>query len=362
MPSLAFETVDAFTSTVFAGNPAAVIVLSKEQVQEIDATQMQLIAREFNLSETAFVCALEDKVEVKNGEVDYLIRWFTPAAEVPLCGHATLASSHCLFTKHHPKARQINFQTLHSGMLTIQRRDNNRIELDFPADVSSHSRAIPKHSDRWSMIIRALSNALGVEAGPHVVAMCDSATGPLIEFSADGINLETAKWKPDAFTVEVSTFLVIVTQAASRAERQDVSSRVFGPLLGVPEDPVTGFAHTVLGPYWGKASAAPHARLLAAKGLTTWSKDSMECKQVSERGGTLIVRWNETKSHRVGLEGSAKTVMRGTLELALHSAMSHASPRRSLRFWTWDVFTSSPFHGNPAAVVVLPTSTSPEFD
>ncbi|SGY74521.1 BQ5605_C005g03367 [Microbotryum silenes-dioicae] len=301
MPSLAFETVDAFTSTAFAGNPAAVIVLSKQQTQELDATQMQLIAREFNLNETVFVCALNDEVEVKAGEV-------------PICGHATLASSHCLFTKHHSDARQINFKTLHSESLTIQRRAADRIELNFPADVSSHPRTIPKDSERWCLIIKALGKALGVEVEPHVVAISDSVTGPLIDVSVDGINLETAKWKSQAFTAEVSTFQVIVTQPASKGEQQDVSSRVFGPVLGVPEDPVTGFAHTVLGPYLGKTSAAPHARLLATKGLTTWSKDSMECKQLSERGGTLVVRWKEAKADRIGLEGSAKTVMRGTLE------------------------------------------------
>ncbi|KDE04545.1 hypothetical protein MVLG_05016 [Microbotryum lychnidis-dioicae p1A1 Lamole] len=310
MPSLAFETVDAFTSTAFAGNPAAVIVLSKQQTQEFDATQMQLIAREFNLSETAFVCALNDEVEVKAGEVEYLIR-STP--KVPICGHATLASSHCLFTKHHSDARQINFKPLHSESLTIQRRAADRIELNFPADVSSHPRTIPKDSERWCLIIKALGKALGVEVEPHVVAISDSVTGPLIDVSVDGINLETAKWKSQAFTAEVSTFQVIVTQPASKGEQQDVSSRVFGPVLGVPEDPVTGFAHTVLGPYLGKTSAAPHARLLATKGLTTWSKDSMECKQLSERGGTLVVRWKDAKSGshqfgRVGQDGDEGNV------------------------------------------------------
>jgi PhzF family phenazine biosynthesis protein len=254
--------VDAFTDKPFAGNPAAVCILPTPR----DERWMQDVAAEMNLSETAFL-------HPDNG--DYRLRWFTPAVEVALCGHATLASAHVLWeTGELPSAASAQFHT-RSGLL-ICRRNSQGIEMDFPARVAEPA-AAPA----------GLADALGVR--PQFVGR--SAYDYLVEVdSADTLR----SMKPD-FTrlARVPVRGVIGTCRSDRPEF-DFMSRFFAPASGVNEDPVTGSAHCTLGPFW-------QSRL---------GKTEFIAYQASARGGVVKVR---VAGERVFLGGQAVTVMRGEL-------------------------------------------------
>ncbi len=254
--------VDAFTNRPFAGNPAGVCVLDGPA----DATWMQQVASEMNLAETAFLHP--------DGDTFHL-RWFTPELEVDLCGHATLASAHVLWSEGHlPPEAQARFQT-RSGLLTADRR-GDWIELDFPAEPASPV-APPAH----------LIGALGVEP----VAVGRNRFDLIVEV-ADEATARGAK--PDMTRLAaVPTRGVIVTSRADSPEF-DFVSRFFAPAAGIPEDPVTGSAHCCLGPYWAE-------RL---------GKDEMVGFQASARGGVVRVR---LAGDRVKLVGQAVTVIRGEL-------------------------------------------------
>src|SRR5438093_761135 len=259
---LTIVQVDAFTSTPFAGNPAAVCVLSGPR----DASWMQDVAREMNLSETAFLLA---------HDAGYRLRWFTPAAEVALCGHATLASAHVLWEDGHLSAdAPARFHT-RSGLLTAARSDG-WIEMDFPA--KSAVAAEPP---------AGLEQALGVAA--RYVGR--SAFDYLVEVEAE----ETVRRLRPNFTLleKVECRGVIVTSAAA-GPPYDFVSRFFAPRAGVNEDPVTGSAHCCLGPYWGE-------RL---------GKRELLAYQASARGGVVRVR---VAGDRVSLGGQAVTVLQGDL-------------------------------------------------
>ncbi|HLZ80334.1 MAG TPA: PhzF family phenazine biosynthesis protein, partial [Ktedonobacteraceae bacterium] len=210
--------VDAFTDRPFAGNPAAVCILP-EPKNEI---WMQNVAREMNLSETAFL-------QRKAG--DYQLRWFTPAAEVELCGHATLASAHILWEIGElGPGEQARFHTL-SGLLTAERKGGGCIEMDFPAKLAEQADA-PPH----------LLEALGVTA--KYVGKNDFDY--LVEVDAEEV---VHKMKPDiALLAKVPARGVMVTSKAASAG-YDFVSRFFAPQVGVDEDPVTGSAHCCLAPY-----------------------------------------------------------------------------------------------------------------
>jgi PhzF family phenazine biosynthesis protein len=256
--------VDAFTSTPFSGNPAAVCVLPAPA----DPGWMQAIAREMNLAETAFL--------VLRGDGGYDLRWFTPAAEVDLCGHATLASAHVLWEDGRlPPAAEARFHT-RSGLLTA-RRAGEWIEMDFPAE--------PATSDSAP---RALLDALGVHAerAGHSARL----DYRLIEVRDEDTVRRVA---PDMGALAGAARGIIVTAQAGSAG-VDFVSRFFAPALGVDEDPVTGSAHCVLAPYWSE-------RL---------GKEAMVGAQLSARGGTVRVR---VAGDRVMLGGQAVTVMRGEL-------------------------------------------------
>ena len=254
--------VDAFTNRPFAGNPAAVCVLREAPSEQ----WMRDVAREMNLSETAFLTPRDG---------GYNLRWFTPAVEVDLCGHATLASAHVLWEDGHvPAGQQARFHT-RSGLLTADRR-GEWIELDFPAKVASPAEAPPD-----------LLRALGVEArfvGKNVFDY-------LVEVESE----ETLRAMAPDFTAlkKVEVRGVIVTARPAAAEF-DFVSRFFAPGSGVDEDPVTGSAHCALGPYWA-------GRL---------GKSEFTAYQASARGGVVRVRLN---GDRVILGGQAVTVMRGEL-------------------------------------------------
>jgi PhzF family phenazine biosynthesis protein len=254
--------IDAFTAKPFAGNPAAVCVLPSPR----DATWMQNVAREMNLSETAFLVRETD---------GFNLRWFTPAAEVALCGHATLASAHALWEDGHLDPRQqARFHT-RSGLLTADKR-GDWIEMDFP--VKAQERAEPP---------ARLSEALGA-ALQHVGR---NQFDYLVEVASEGI---LRGLKPNfRLLAEIPVRGVIVT-ARSETNGFDFVSRFFAPAVGVNEDPVTGSAHCCLAPYWS-------SRL---------GKKELLAYQASARGGVLRVRLN---GDRVILAGQAVTVLRGEL-------------------------------------------------
>ncbi len=255
--------VDAFADRPFAGNPAAVCVLPEAR----EAGWMQLVAREMNLSETAFL--------VRRGGDGFDLRWFTPAAEVELCGHATLASAHVLWEDGHlAEGEPARFHTA-SGLLTAERR-GDWIEMDFPAEPAAEAAPPPD-----------LLRALGARA-THVGR---NRFDYLVEVASEA---EVRGLRPDMTLLRtVPVRGVIVTSRAS-TPGHDFVSRFFAPQVGVDEDPVTGSAHCCLGPYW-------QARI---------GKADLVGYQASARGGVVRVR---VAGERVGLSGQAVTVLRGEL-------------------------------------------------
>jgi predicted PhzF superfamily epimerase YddE/YHI9 len=254
--------VDAFTDRPFAGNPAAVVLLEGPRTDG----WMQDVAREMNLSETAFVLKEEG---------GFGLRWFTPTMEVELCGHATLATAHVLFEDGGIKPDEaVRFNT-RSGALTAALKDG-WIELDFPAEPALD--ADPPEG---------ISTALGAEP----VYVGRSRFDYLVEISGPEVLMGL---KPDMGVLkEIPARGFIVTSSPGSAE-YDFVSRFFAPASGIPEDPVTGSAHCTLGPFWA-------ARLGKAE-LTGF--------QASGRGGVVRVRVGEK---RVCLMGRAVTVLRGEL-------------------------------------------------
>jgi len=252
--------IDAFTGRLFAGNPAAICPLERW----LDDGLMQSIALENNLSETAFF--------VRSGD-GYDLRWFTPACEVDLCGHATLASAYVVFEHLEPKAELVRFRT-RSGELRVERR-GQRLRMDFPARPPERQELLP-----------ALAEALGkppreLWAARDYMAVYESEE-------------EIRSLTPDMRAVAaLDQFAVAVTAPGSQA---DFVSRFFAPAHGVDEDPVTGSAHCTLIPYWA-------ARL---------KKTSLHALQVSARGGEL---WCELAGDRVSIEGRAVQYLRGTIAL-----------------------------------------------
>jgi PhzF family phenazine biosynthesis protein len=255
--------VDAFTNQPFAGNPAAVCVLQEPKSDE----WMRHVAREMNLSETAFLTP-------QNG--GYHLRWLTPAVEVALCGHATVASAHVLWQDGHlPEGKQARFHTL-SGLLTADRR-GDWIELDFPAKRAEAAAAPPE-----------LLPALGVEKANFVGR---NAFDYLVEIDSEE---KLRLLAPDHSTLRKLPVRGIIVTARAATHGFDFVSRFFAPGSGIDEDPVTGSAHTALGPYW--------ATLLGKSEFTAF--------QASARGGVVRVR---VAGDRVLLGGQAVTVMTGEL-------------------------------------------------
>jgi predicted PhzF superfamily epimerase YddE/YHI9 len=254
--------VDAFTDRPFAGNPAAVCLLPEPR----DEHWMQDVAREMNLSETAFL-------HPEDG--GYRLRWFTPAVEVELCGHATLASAHVLWESGRlPAGETARFHTL-SGLLTAQRA-GEWIELDFPARVAEET-APPE----------GLAEAAGAE--PRFVAR--SRYDYLLELASEGA---VRSADPDFRRLAALKVRGVIITARASEGPYDIVSRFFAPGSGVDEDPVTGSAHCTLGPFW--ASRLGKRELLAY--------------QASARGGVVRVRVEED---RVKLGGQAVTVLQGRL-------------------------------------------------
>lgn len=262
MTNLPLYWVDAFTSKVFAGNPAAVVPLERWP----DAALMQRIAFENGLSETAFF--------VPTAPGRYHLRWFTPNLEVDLCGHATLASAYVLFTQLGFAGDTVTFDS-RSGPLTVTRRPDNLLELDFPSRPAQPCAAS-------TALVRALS------AQPEQVAQ---ARDTLCVFAKAE---DVLALRPD-FTAlaQLDTFAVIATAPGRDC---DFFSRFFVPRAGINEDPVTGSAHSTLTPYWA-------ARL---------GKTKLHARQVSARGGEL---WCELAGDRVKIAGHAVLYLRGEIQV-----------------------------------------------
>jgi PhzF family phenazine biosynthesis protein len=254
--------VDAFADCVFSGNPAAVCLLPSPA----DATWMQLVAREMSLSETAFVVA-------RSGN-DFDLRWFTPNVEVDLCGHATLASAHVLWETGRLDAKKAARFHTRSGVLTAT-REGELVAMDLPAHPATEAK---------------LPDGIAEALGAPVAWVGRSRFDVLVELKDEAAVRALA---PDlAALAKVEGRGFIVTARGSGAH--DFVSRFFAPRVGVPEDPVTGSAHCVLGPYW--------ASRLGKAELTGY--------QASARGGLVHVRVN---GDRVSLKGRGITVTRGEL-------------------------------------------------
>jgi len=278
---LSIVTVDAFTDVPFAGNPAAVCVLPPGRADE---DWMQKVAREMNLSETAFLRTRDGKSTGNRGFRAFDLRWFTPTVEVELCGHATLASAHVLWEDGYAKRdERLHFHT-RSGLLTATRSaegDETWIELEFSA--------IPESKFEGSRA--GVSKALGVE--PRYVGTFGSDY--LVEVENESV---VRRLNPDfGLLKKLPVRGLAVTSlpgAPTKEKGYDFVSRFFGPAVGINEDPVTGSAHFFLGPYWGR-------RL---------GKQEVFGYQASPRGGSVRVK---IRGDSVLVGGKAVTVVRGEM-------------------------------------------------
>ncbi len=262
--------VDAFADKPFEGNPAAVVPLT----QWLSDEQMLAIAAENNLAETAFF--------VSTGAGKYDLRWFTPEVEVPLCGHATLASAHVIFNHLVPTLSRVDFATK-SGTLTVDRGDGGLLVMALPAYKAT------AHPDAEEFI-EALEEALDVTPAElvkanYTIALFKTAD-EIAEIDADAV----------ADTLQEFDEECLVVTAPGAELGFDFVSRFFAPGKGVHEDPVTGSAHAGLVPYWAKRLGK--AKLLA--------------RQISQRGGTLHC---EEQGERVILKGKVAPYLEGTIRI-----------------------------------------------
>jgi PhzF family phenazine biosynthesis protein len=254
--------VDAFAEGPFTGNPAGVCLLTEGR----DEAWMQNVATEMNQAETAFLLPMPG---------GFALRWFTPTAEVELCGHATLASAHILWETGTLEPEEVaNFST-RSGVLRAK-REGDGIALDFPSE-PAHDVPLPP----------SLANALGAEP----VFVGANQMDLLVELRSEA---EVRALTPDLLSIGSLPYRGVIVTAASADPAYDFVSRFFAPAFGVPEDPATGSAHCCLGPYWSK-------RL---------EKDDVLGFQASRRGGTIRVA---VRGERVILVGAARTVLVGQL-------------------------------------------------
>ncbi|MEP0711163.1 PhzF family phenazine biosynthesis isomerase [Algoriphagus sp.] len=261
---LSITTLDSFTKTPFSGNPAAVCLLD----QELTPEQMQAVATEMNLSETAFVARTEESDS-------FSLRWFTPLLEVDLCGHATLASVFWMVKAGWAQPNEtIRFQT-RSGELRVK-SDGDWVEMDFPI--------IPTERAKHPFFEKDFFGAKIIQAAKlkrnWIVELANAAE---VKFCV-----------PDfALVKKHSEEGMIITAAGD--DDYDIVSRYFGPGVGIDEDPVTGFAHCALMDYWFQRSG----------------KTNLKAYQASQRGGELYL---ERRENRVIIRGQAVKVMSGEME------------------------------------------------
>lgn len=261
MTKLRIFQADAFASSLFKGNPAAVVPLQ----EWLPDQTMQQIALENNLSETAFFIP-------ESGH--FHIRWFTPKAEVRLCGHATLATAHILFNELGFQGDAIDFESK-SGVLTVTKL-GDKLQLDFPADFATEVAPVS-----------AFAEALG--ATP--LATFKGRTDYMLLFESESV---IRSMQPDIQTLLGTDARGVIVTAPG--DEVDFVSRFFAPAVGVNEDPVTGSSHTTMIPFWAK-------RL---------GKSDLTARQLSARGGEL---WCALAGDRVLIAGKAVTYLRGEIEI-----------------------------------------------
>lgn len=257
--------VDAFANQVFSGNPAAVVLLPKALPDSI----LQAIAGENNLSETAFV---------RMDTSPFQLRWFTPTTEVALCGHATLAAAWVLFEKENLGQGELIFDTLHSGKLSVSKTENGLLILDFPAD---------------DLTVGFIEPRYGAALGSQPIKAIKGKTDLLLVYHSQS---DIKGLHPNFQAIKEWEFRGVIATAPSAEEGVDFVSRFFGPAVGVDEDPVTGSAHTTLGPYWGQELG----------------KLALVGHQLSARGGIVHT---ELIQDRVLLKGHGRLYMEGQIHL-----------------------------------------------
>ncbi|WP_420401558.1 PhzF family phenazine biosynthesis protein [Flagellimonas sp.] len=260
---LTLYQIDAFTDHVFGGNPAAVCILDSW----LDSQLMQQIAEENNLAETAFVVQKNNVFE---------LRWFTPETEVDLCGHATLATAYVLFNYHGVNEKTINFHSPRSGALSVEQHSNGLMTLDFPTDQTAALRGISE-----------INNAIGLTP----IKTIKGKTDYLLIYNSQQ---EIEAIKPNFHLLDQLDCRGVIVSAPG--DKVDFVSRAFFPQCGIPEDPVTGSAHTTLTPYWSKVLG----------------KTKLKARQLSKRGGDLLC---EYLGDRVKISGKAVPYLIGEIEI-----------------------------------------------
>ena len=258
--------IDAFTGRVFGGNPAAVCPLDGDWLPD---GVLQSIALENNLSETAFLTQ-------RNG--DYAIRWFTPAVEVDLCGHATLASAYAIFNILEPTRTSVTFSS-RSGPLGVTKQDET-LMMDFPS-------LPPRPCDPPPALLAALN------IKPVAVLIADNNNYMCVYDREEDVRA----LKPDmTLLASIGPAHAFICTAPGKEKEVDFVSRFFAPKQGIPEDPVTGSAHSTLTPYWSK-------RL---------DRNPLRALQISARGGELFC---EDRGDRVGIAGRAALYLEGAIHI-----------------------------------------------
>ena len=255
--------IDAFTDRIFGGNPAAVCILDKW----LDSALMQQIAQENNLAETAFVVQNNARFE---------IRWFTPETEVALCGHATLAAAYAIFNYYGYGEGTIRFYSQKSGDLFVDKGNNGFITLDFPSDDN--------------VMIRG-NDAIEKALGWSPIKTIKGKTDYLLIYNSQA---EIEALMPNFHLLDQCDCRGVIVSAPG--DKVDFVSRFFAPKCGIPEDPVTGSAHTTMAPYWAKVLG----------------KTKMTAQQLSKRGGKL---WIEYLGDRVKISGKAVPYLIGEIEV-----------------------------------------------
>ena len=255
--------VDAFTDSLFSGNPAAVVIVN----EQLSSDLMQKIAMENNLSETAFI--------QKKSESLYDIRWFTPETEVDLCGHATLGAAHVILSHLEGDRSEVHFKSK-SGDLQVE-KSGATYWLNFPSQ--------PPKPVSMSKLLPEAIGTIPLYAGYNVDLMVLVESEKIVR-----------EMTPDLRIIRNLDVRGVIVTAPSEGESVDFVSRFFAPAVGVPEDPVTGSAHTVLTPFWAKKLG----------------KKRLNALQISKRGGSLECI---DEGDRVKIGGSAVTYLEGAISL-----------------------------------------------
>ncbi|KIJ54012.1 hypothetical protein M422DRAFT_64233 [Sphaerobolus stellatus SS14] len=295
---LHYFIVDAFTTVSFKGNSAAVVILPSSD--HIPDSTLQSIATEFNLAETAFVTP----IDLDHGRFE--LRWFTPMVEFPLCGHATLATSSVIFAertgvfKLPPEQTELRFETM-SGILSARVLQDKRIELDLPA-----GEAFPIEESQKSSMDKIIQEAFQGSEIPKINYIGKGtgiSFGQYLLVEVEGIDLEKAVVNSTTLSqLRPSIEVIIFTQLNPlNTTRHNIlfHSRVFCPLETEPEDPVTGSAHCMLGPYWSGRLTQPEDK-------------EMIGKQVSQRSGEVGIIWDRERSI-CQIRGNTVLVAKGKL-------------------------------------------------